>query len=172
MPEKDNDMVHWVLTPALAYVNDRYAPSSDYWLSFRDAAEELYRAYPELSDVPAGIDVEWNTLRFRRMRDLYKQKWPSNQESQAGAFQVIRAYREMKILGQYNGDPIELFSVGDGGSGDDNSHAIEIAGSVRHYSQLNGNHRLMSAYFLAIDRTPVLLKTKPARSNDGGGSST
>lgn len=165
MPAKDDGVVYWLPTPALVFATDSKVTSNPYWPCFREAAEELYRAYKDTVDLPENIKTTWRTPRFRRMQVVYKKTWKENQTSAAGAFNVIRRYRAMKLLGKYDRKPIELFTVGDGRSKNaDDRHAVEVDGRLWHYSKLDGNHRLMAAFFLGFERVPITLKSIRAGS--------
>lgn len=158
----------WVSTCELTFANDSGAASNEYWLCFREAGEELYRAYPRLSELPNvlsepsnGTPPTWSTPRFSRMQNLYPTVCPSSAPTPQGGLKVLRRYRQMKILRRYLCEPIELTNDGS------DDHQILIGKIPVTFSKLDGNHRLMSAFFLGLDKVPVILPTSTACQTSG-----
>ena len=160
MPKKDDGVVYWLETPELAFANDRHAAVHPYWLSFRDAGVELFRAYDQALELPVDIETTWSTPRFQVMQDEYAKLNPCG-GSRAGAFSVIRKYQRMCVLRLFDCTPIRLLTRGDGMRPENPDHIVRIDGGQWHYAALNGNHRLMSALYVGIDLVPVLCESKP-----------
>lgn len=157
-PAKDDGILYWLPTHALVYGNDSEAARRPYWLAFREAADELYRAYSREIEFPAGIDAVWRTPRFEAFRKRYSETWSHLKSKPQGAFKVIRRYQLMKILQRYVHEPIELLTkVGATEWNAIDDKRVEIDGIVWHYSKLDGNHRLMAAFYAGLDRVPVYL---------------
>ena len=163
MTETDDKIIYWLPTPALAYATNSEAAEHQYWLAFREAADELYRAYSDAVELPDGIELTWTTPRFLQVLSLYPTVCKGRTSRGPDAFRVIAKYRLMKILRQYVDEPIVLFTEGNGISEEPyDDHRVLINGIIWHYWGLDGNHRLMAAFYVGIAQVPVLLKHRKA----------
>ena len=153
MPDWDDNAVYWVSTNALVLANDRDAPLSEYWLSFEDAGDCLHAGYAGMPRVSDEDKSKWSHPTFARMLELYSKRYPTAQQDATAALGAIWRYHEMKELRHFVAQEIKLLNKGA------IEHTIRIEHAPIVFRDLNGNHRLMAAFYAGINMVPVMLRS-------------
>lgn len=154
MPDWDDKVVYWLKTSSLVLANDKNAPSHKYWLSFRDAGMELNKRQAGSLDFAPNASATLDCEAFKKMKSLYEDTYPNEDPDQEKALGTIQRFHEMMVNGQFSYSPIRLFDTGK------DKHRVQIDGVLWDYWDLNGNHRLMAAFYARITEVPVLLASK------------
>ena len=150
----DDNQLHSVCTLALIKANDKEAPVSEYWTSFMGQGETL-AAHCKVQEcsVESMKWADWQErYTFVAMQQAYAARF-DGKSSPKEAFDVIRRYCELKEAGEFCCEPITLHREGEGA----HDHNIEIERKKFTYKDLDGNHRLMAAYYLNIAHVRVKL---------------